>query len=984
MVRKEMSKTSLIPAEKKLAASKTRLKIMLQGLNRMCEESEKAVVIKGQLSLVEKLFQETDALQSAYEEALEAEEQQASMIEWPGTSRNCCTSGLKGERERLTELKMPVFSGKVLDFPAFWDRFQGSVHSRTDWDDASKFAYLLSSLSGVALAAVEGMPSSGCDRAGIREGNLERQTVFRPVSGSGTQALIDEIQRHLRCLSALGKGLSTGEMTASEAFLPMLKERFPEEIRLAWDIRVQSASGVKGDLREFLEFAQVRTAARLAAAATSDGGRLVKRDESEQHEPGSGRQERHRTPQTEQRAGKANTTVLHMVVISSCPICDGGHDIATCEKFLKAEVHTRSLMAARCKLCFRCLQSGHRAKACKVRRKCTVSGCRGSRHRLLHRSQSPSPDQTPDALKSRGCMLIAGGGAKQVRLQSVRARAVGKDGLCMVVHCLFDPASQSSFIRKDVADALELAGSHEVIRLVTVDNDGGTKRRMRRVEFHLEAVDPAQSRTRYPIQALVLPKICGKIRQAPVKLTEWPHLSNLPIADQREKRTFTIDVLIGLDHYFNLVGGDVRRGSTGGPVAVHSQLGWILCGETNRRRTTAVTTLLTRVEESADQILENMYVDDLATSCDSIEEANELAGESRGLLASGGFHLHKWASNEPGALASVPDEERSASSKSHLWKTLGLQWDRRDDHLTFSPPAMVNGQGGESKRTMLSTAFHLIDPVGCLAPFTVRAKMLLQTLWQPKTSWDEPLPHDVKEQWRRWKQELPDLLNLRLPRALVPVVLGQVKGLELHVFCDATEKAYGAVAYIRIEATNHHTVVYIAAAKMRVAPICRLTLSWLELMGALVAARLVRSVQKMLEIQHLVEPAAWRHCPGRQNPADLPSRGTMVPKLLESPLWWHGPKWLACPRNAWSVGQPTVEEVPPMLVTTESTGPLESGPPQQRSPGRLPSWWCWNRPLKVMGKRLPSGGGCSGRNSRDTVESTCVQGDGSGLRWMTQ
>ncbi|KRZ12290.1 hypothetical protein T11_13378 [Trichinella zimbabwensis] len=83
MVRKEMSKTSSIPAEKKLAASKTRLKIiMLQGLNRMCEESEKAVVIKGQLSLVEKLFQETDALQSAYEEeALEAEEQQASMIE---------------------------------------------------------------------------------------------------------------------------------------------------------------------------------------------------------------------------------------------------------------------------------------------------------------------------------------------------------------------------------------------------------------------------------------------------------------------------------------------------------------------------------------------------------------------------------------------------------------------------------------------------------------------------------------------------------------------------------------------------------------------------------------------------------------------------------------------------------------------------------------------------------------------------------------
>ncbi|OUC39487.1 zinc knuckle [Trichinella nativa] len=84
MVPKGMAKASSIPAEKKLVASKTRLKIMLQDLNRMCDESEKAVVIQGQLSLVEKLFEETDALQSAFEEGLEAEEQEASIIEWSG------------------------------------------------------------------------------------------------------------------------------------------------------------------------------------------------------------------------------------------------------------------------------------------------------------------------------------------------------------------------------------------------------------------------------------------------------------------------------------------------------------------------------------------------------------------------------------------------------------------------------------------------------------------------------------------------------------------------------------------------------------------------------------------------------------------------------------------------------------------------------------------------------------------------------------
>ncbi|KRZ47414.1 hypothetical protein T02_1750, partial [Trichinella nativa] len=306
-------------------------------------------------------------------------------------------------------------------------------------------------------------------------------------SGASIQALVDEINRRLRYLTALGKNPATGKMTANEAFLPLLAEKFPEEIRLAWDVHVQSVSGTKGDLPEFLNFAQVWATAKRATAASSGGRGFVKQDDLKQQEPGPCGQERQRTRQMEKRAARGATTVLHAAVNSSCPICKGDHNIASCEDFLHADVHTRSRMAARNKLCFRCLQGGHRAKACKVRWKCTVSGCVGSHHELLHRSQSPPRDQTPEATRSRSCMLTANGGAQQVRLQSVRACAFGMDGQCVLVQCLLDPGSQSSFIRKDVADALGLTGPQEVIRLVTVENEGGTERRMRRVEFHLGA-----------------------------------------------------------------------------------------------------------------------------------------------------------------------------------------------------------------------------------------------------------------------------------------------------------------------------------------------------------------------------------------------------------------------------------------------------------------------------------------------------------------
>ncbi|KRX34946.1 hypothetical protein T05_939 [Trichinella murrelli] len=53
---------------------------------------------------------------------------------------------------------------------------------------------------------------------------------------------------------------------------------------------------------------------------------------------------------------------------------------------------------------------------------------------------------------------------------------------------------------------------------------------------------------------------------------------------------------------------------------------------------------------AAEEVLNNMYKDDLATSCDSVAEARSLADQLGSLLASGGFWLHKWASNEPDAL----------------------------------------------------------------------------------------------------------------------------------------------------------------------------------------------------------------------------------------------------------------------------------------------------------------------------------------------
>ena len=46
------------------------------------------------------------------------------------------------------------------------------------------------------------------------------------------------------------------------------------------------------------------------------------------------------------------------------------------------------------------------------------------------------------------------------------------------------------------------------------------------------------------------------------------------------------------------------------------------------------------------------------------------------------------------------------------------------------------------------------------------------------------------------------------------------------------------------------------------------------------------------QIRSLTPVDAWAHCPGAENPADIPSRGMSLPVLLKESRWINGPAWL--------------------------------------------------------------------------------------------
>ena len=84
------------------------------------------------------------------------------------------------------------------------------------------------------------------------------------------------------------------------------------------------------------------------------------------------------------------------------------------------------------------------------------------------------------------------------------------------------------------------------------------------------------------ITALNFPVICSPL---PAKVEiNCPHLEGLELADN-------FDILIGSDHYWEIVTGDIVKGKAG-PTAVSSKLGWLLSGPLPESSTPSDNTVL--------------------------------------------------------------------------------------------------------------------------------------------------------------------------------------------------------------------------------------------------------------------------------------------------------------------------------------------------------------------------------------------------------
>lgn len=341
--------------------------------------------------------------------------------------------------------------------------------------------------------------------------------------------------------------------------------------------------------------------------------------------------------------------------------------------------------------------------------------------------------------------------------------------------------------------------------------------------------------------------------------------------------------------------------------------------------------------EAAKIVQEDFYVDNLASGTYSIEKAKQLQSDLTQIMAAGKLRLRQWYSNNEEILENVPMEDRHDTTTlvelvQNTVKTLGVYWNQKGDTFEFKVTPM-SSKNHLTKRELLSDISKLFDPIGWLAPSTIKAKIFMQSLWViKKLNWDDRVPENKMQEWRKYRSQLHLLENIKIPRWIGS---NDIVQFQLHGFGDASNSAYSSVVFSRVVQSDGKIIVKNLSSKTKVAPIKTISTPKLELCGSVLVSRLITKVKESLkltdvetftytdnqtvlawikahphhynvfvanrvtEVQLLTDAKKWFFVPTDENPADCASRGIFPSELRHHNLWWNGPDWLSKPREYW-------------------------------------------------------------------------------------
>ena len=258
---------------------------------------------------------------------------------------------------------------------------------------------------------------------------------------------------------------------------------------------------------------------------------------------------------------------------------------------------------------------------------------------------------------------------------------------------------------------------------------------------------------------------------------------------------------------------------------------------------------------AAERIIDDSYVDDIATGEDDYESVETLKAGITDILAYGGFKLKGFVTS-----GDVSDDDLLLLGAGNIGLVLGIGWDPREDVFTVRVsvsletkrkaaskesdlgfdqiPSIVKTK--VTKRILLSIVNSCYDPYGLLVALTIQMRIALRDVCKSNVSWDDDLSEETKQSWVKILQRMKQAEEIRFRRCVRPS--NSVGKPQLIVCNDGSELAMCATAHIRWECEDGTVWCQLWCAKARVAPLKKLTIPKIELQSAVLGSRLAKPV----------------------------------------------------------------------------------------------------------------------------------------------
>ena len=275
----------------------------------------------------------------------------------------------------------------------------------------------------------------------------------------------------------------------------------------------------------------------------------------------------------------------------------------------------------------------------------------------------------------------------------------------------------------------------------------------------------------------------------------------------------------------------------------------------------------------AEKVNRAFYVDDWSHGAANREEALTLVKEVKSCLAAGSFNVRKWATNDEEVakeiaeynreIVDISDNETNQMDNMSYAKvsmgglrelepgkehTLGLTWDLSNFEISMTLAYLaVFGKGLDlTKRHILRFPANLCYPLGLIVLVILPIQLLFQDMCRKKYSWDALLSERKQHFVVRWLKDLEDIRSV--VKKCYFTIEDEIESSHLHVFGDASKKAYHAAVYLCFKSKTGWRSVLVTS-KVRLAPLLvpGMSVPRLELLAALMSARLLSAVKEALK-----------------------------------------------------------------------------------------------------------------------------------------